>query len=783
MLFISHGLMYNFEAVEYLEGLNEAQRNAVEQTEGPVMVIAGAGSGKTRVLTYRITHLINKGVSPFNILSLTFTNKAAREMKERIGKVVGDSIAKNLWMGTFHSIFAKILRVESEKIGYPSSFTIYDSDDSRRLIKEILKEQKLDDKVYKPSLVHNRISGAKNNLLSPAKYKNNAILMKEDVQSKKPELARIYELYDKRLFKAGAMDFDDLLFKTNILLRDFPEVLNKYQDKFRYIMVDEYQDTNFSQYIIIRALAARFENICVVGDDAQSIYSFRGANIQNILNFKKDYPDTQTFKLEQNYRSTKTIVDAANSLIEKNLEQLKKDVWTSNEEGNKIKLVRALTDNEEGLSIANGIFERKNNEQAANSDFAILYRTNAQSRAMEDALRKLNLPYKIYGGLSFYQRKEIKDLLAYFRLVVNPQDEDALKRIINYPARGIGATTQDRLSLYANEKGVNLFDLICNITQHPVQIHGGARTKILQFSELLKSFINIAKTKNAFDTGSQIASSTGILKELYNDKTIEGVSRYENVQELLNSMKEFTEENDENPKDLAHFVQDIPLITDQDSNKDDNDKITLMTIHASKGLEFPYVSVVGMEENLFPSQLSINSRTELEEERRLFYVAITRAEKECTLSYAMSRYKWGNLVQCEPSRFLEEIDPKFIDASGNMGGMSMPGSRSRFQSPMKKQAGTSTTPTSSSGKPMTKYSALKPKQKLAKHPTNSQISDFKGDDTSNLQAGMQVEHARFGKGKVLNIEGNPGNKKATVFFRNAGQKQLLLKFAKLKIIG
>ena len=773
--------MYNFDTVEYLSGLNEAQRGAVEQTEGPVMVIAGAGSGKTRVLTYRIAHLINKGASPFNILSLTFTNKAAREMKERIGKIVGESMAKNLWMGTFHSIFAKILRIEAEKLGYPSNFTIYDTDDARRLIREILRQLKLDDKVYKPSLVLNRISGAKNNLISPKAYKANAIIMKEDAQAKKPEIARIYEIYDKRLFKAGAMDFDDLLFKMNILLRDFPEVLNKYQDKFRYVMVDEYQDTNFSQYIIIKALAARFENVCVVGDDAQSIYSFRGANIQNILNFKKDYPDTKTFKLEQNYRSTQTIVDAANSVIAKNQDQIQKDVWTSNDVGAKIKLVRALTDNEEGLSVAHSIFETKNNLQAENKDFAILYRTNSQSRAMEDSLRKLNIAYKIYGGLSFYQRKEIKDLLAYFRVIINKQDEDALKRIINYPTRGIGQTTQDKLSLYAAENELDLFDVVTNLPNHPVKIHAGARKKIMQFGEMMLSFQKVSQIKNAFDAGSHIASSTGILKELYNDKTIEGVSRYENVQELLNSMKEFTEENDDTPKDLGHFVQDIPLITDQDDKKKDNvDQVTLMTIHASKGLEFPYVYIVGMEENLFPSQLSVNSRTELEEERRLFYVALTRAEKNCTLSFATSRYKWGNLVQCEPSRFLQEVDKKFIDASGTVAGLALPRKTSRFQQTSKSSGENGQSQASSAG--TAKFNPLRPKRKLSKVNNSNSLSDFAGDDTSKLQTGMAVEHARFGKGKVLNIEGTPDNKKATVFFQGVGQKQLLLKFAKLKII-
>jgi len=768
--------------VNYLDGLNQAQREAVEHTEGPTMVLAGAGSGKTRVLTYRIAHLIYNGASPFNILALTFTNKAAREMKERIGKIVGDSNAKSIWMGTFHSVFARILRSEAEKIGYPANFTIYDTDDSRRLLKEIIKSQGLDDKVYKPSLVGNRISSAKNNLLSPQAYQQNLNLAKEDQQSKKPMIGKIYEIYDKRLFKAGAMDFDDLLFKTNILLRDFPEVLNKYQDKFRYILVDEYQDTNFSQYIIIRALAAKFENICVVGDDAQSIYSFRGANIQNILNFKNDYPDVATFKLEQNYRSTKNIVNAANSLIEKNKEQLKKDVWTANDEGSKIKLIRAMSDNEEGSHVANTIFQIKNNEQAHHKEFAILYRTNAQSRAMEDAMRKLNLPYQIYGGLSFYQRKEIKDLLAYFRLVVNPKDDDAIKRIINYPARGIGKTSMDRLILFANENDLPLWQVLTHIQQYPVQIGAAAKNKIAGFVEMVQSFQAIADKKDAYETGQLIASTTTILKELYSDKSVEGLGRYENVQELLNSMKEFVEDADEAqgiPK-LADYILDIPLLTDQDEkDKENSDKVTLMTIHASKGLEFPYVFVVGLEEELFPSQHASQSRTELEEERRLFYVAITRAEKQCYLSFSESRYKWGNLTYSQPSRFLEEIDEQFIDATGlavrtsKSAGFKFPDPGSSWGgNPSRK---TSSTPTS------TPPPRFKPKTSLNASRKNE--TTIQGDDTSNLTAGTKVEHGRFGAGTVLGIEGSGENKKATIDFDGIGKKQLLLRFAKLKITG
>jgi DNA helicase-2/ATP-dependent DNA helicase PcrA len=772
--------------VNYLDELNEAQRKAVEYTEGPSMVLAGAGSGKTRVLTYRIAHLIHKGVSPFNILALTFTNKAAREMKERIATIVGDTNAKSIWMGTFHSVFARILRVESEKLGYPSNFTIYDTEDSRRLLKEIIKSQGLDDKVYKPSIVGNRISSAKNNLLTPAAYQQNLSLAKEDQQSKKPMLGKIYEIYDKRLFKAGAMDFDDLLFKTNILLRDHPDVLNKYQDKFRYVLVDEYQDTNFSQYIIIRALSARFENICVVGDDAQSIYSFRGANIQNILNFKSDYPDCVTFKLEQNYRSTKNIVAAANSIIEKNDERLEKDVWTANDEGGKLILMRAMSDNEEGNNVADTIFQTKNNEQAKDGEFAILYRTNAQSRAMEDALRKMNIPYKIYGGLSFYQRKEIKDLLAYFRLVVNPQDEDAIKRIINYPARGIGKTTMDRIILFSNENDIGLWQILTSINTYPLQIGNAAKNKIQGFVEMIQSFRNISEKKDAYETGQLIASTTTILKELHSDKSVEGLGRYENVQELLNSMKEFVESADEAqgvPK-LADYILDIPLLTDADEKgKDDENKVTLMTIHASKGLEFPYVFVVGLEEELFPSMHASQSKTELEEERRLFYVAVTRAEKQCYLSYSESRYKWGNLIYSQPSRFIQEIDDIYLDTSqtaartSKQPGFSFPDPGTGWQ-----QRSVSRNLQGSNSRTASAPSAP-PKRFKPAHTVHNSGTVSQGDDTSGLKPGTTVEHGRFGVGSVVAIEGSGENRKATINFESVGKKQLLLKFAKLKVMG
>ncbi|MDX1349607.1 MAG: 3'-5' exonuclease [Putridiphycobacter sp.] len=641
--------------MNYLETLNPAQLDAVKNVDGPTMVIAGAGSGKTRVLTFRIAYLMEKGVDPFNILSLTFTNKAAKEMKERIGSIIGDTDARNITMGTFHSVFARILRHHSEKLGYPSNFTIYDTQDSRSLLRTIIKELKLDDKVYKPAMVAGRISSAKNNLISAVAYETNSDVINEDRQSGRPRLFEIYKAYEKRCFLAGAMDFDDLLFKTNVLLRDFPDVLHFYQHRFKYILVDEYQDTNYSQYLLVKKLAAVFQNLCVVGDDAQSIYSFRGANIQNILNFKSDYPDHKVFKLEQNYRSSQTIVNAANSVIAKNKDQIQKNVWTSNDEGKKIKVIRTLTDNEEGKLIAQEIFETKQNENAKNSDFAILYRTNAQSRSFEEALRKYNLPYKIYGGLSFYQRKEIKDILAYYRLTANHQDEEAFKRIINYPKRGIGNTTIEKIVVAANHYGVSLWDIIESPSQYPTDIASGTRSKLSQFVTHIKSFAVDLDKKDAYTLAQHIAVTSGILKDLYADKSPEGVSRYENIQALLAGIKEFTASVSEGETAfLSDFMVDVALLTDADNEKDeDKDKISLMTIHASKGLEFPYVFVVGLEENLFPSQMALNSRTELEEERRLFYVAITRAERDCTLSFATSRYRWGNLITSESSRFIE----------------------------------------------------------------------------------------------------------------------------------
>lgn len=806
----------------FLDELNPVQRAAAKATEGPVMIIAGAGSGKTRVLTYRIAHLMERGVDSFNILALTFTNKAAKEMKARISKIVGPGEAKNLWMGTFHSIFAKILRIEAAKLGYPNNFTIYDTDDSKSVIKEILKQFNLDDKIYKPSLVLNRISDAKNKLISAQQYINNPITQAEDQSSRKPLLGKIYDAYQKRNFKTGAMDFDDLLYQTNILLRDFPDVLMKYQDKFRYILVDEYQDTNFSQYVIVKQLAAKFQNICVVGDDAQSIYAFRGANIQNILNFEKDYPDLKTFKLEQNYRSTKNIVEAANHIIANNKDQFKKTVFTTNEDGQKIKVFKASTDNEEGQKVANNIFELRNNEQAMNSDFAILYRTNAQSRSFEEALRKLNINYKIYGGISFYQRKEIKDVLAYFRLTINNQDDESLRRIINYPARGIGQTTIDKITVAAAEHDVSMFTVISNLKDFNspgagaagLGINAGIASRISDFVTQIKSYSLLLQYKDAFELANHIAVTSGVVKELYTDKTPEGVSRYENIQELLNGIKDFTEQQrtpqeselnevikatlpkdendlfveqtDVNLKTLDEFMQEITLLTsvDKEDEKDENgDKVSLMTIHAAKGLEFPYVYIVGLEENLFPSQLSLNSRSDLEEERRLFYVAITRAEKQATLSYAAMRYRFGNVTYCEPSRFIDEIDDKFIEfpeepEANPFANNVFDRFRSEYNDGTKAERGFNTV-NENSGSTI----GFNPKPKklisLNSRLATSSAAPVDVELNRSLRQGDFVTHEKFGKGEIKLLEGSWPETKATIEFEKVGSKSLLLKFARL----
>jgi len=755
--------------LDYLQGLNPEQQKAVQQIKGPVMIIAGAGSGKTRVITYRVAHLIRNGVDPFNILVLTFTNKAAREMRERINHLVGTE-AKNIWMGTFHSVFAKLLRVEADKIGYPHNFTIYDTDDSKSVLRAILKEMSLDDKLYNANFVHNRISAAKNNLVSWQEYQQNEQIQADDFSTGRGMLGKIYETYANRCFRAGAMDFDDLLFKTNELLKNFPEVLNKYQHKFKYLMVDEYQDTNFSQYLIVKKLAAVNENICVVGDDAQSIYAFRGANIQNILNFEKDYPDLKIFKLEQNYRSTQNIVNVANSIIANNKEQLKKHVFSEKENGDKIKVMRAFSDNEEGKLVAEAIMQERSTKGLNWHDFAILYRTNAQSRSMEEALRKLGTPYKIYGGLSFYQRKEIKDLIAYFRLTFNPNDEEALKRVINYPRRGIGDTTVDRIIVSADQHSITPWEVICNPSK---DLDGRTSASVGIFSTMIQSFQVITKTLSAYDAALHIAQHSGLLKDLYEDKSVEGLNRYENIQELLNGIKEFSEREDIEEKGLDVFMQDIALLTNDDNDKNpDADTVSLMTIHSSKGLEFPQVYVVGLEENLFPSQMSLNSRSDLEEERRLFYVATTRAENKLTLSYATSRFKFGTLINCEPSRFLDEIDAQYLELDFTAKPVS---SQNPFfddeRSAWGKRADTFSKP---------KAAPVKTTSILAKAHVTS--VDFAPSDTSNLQVGMEVEHERFGYGKVISLEGKKPDVKATIFFKEIGQKQLLLKFAKLRIM-
>ncbi|MBE9586295.1 UvrD-helicase domain-containing protein [Mucilaginibacter sp. JRF] len=759
--------------MDYLAGLNKEQRAAVEQTEGPVMIIAGAGSGKTRVITFRVAHLINKGVDAFNILVLTFTNKAAKEMRERINNLVGAD-AKNIWMGTFHSVFAKILRVEADKIGYPNNFTIYDTDDSKSVLRAILKEMNLDDKLYNANFVYNRISAAKNNLVSWMDYQQNAQIQADDFSSGRGHLGKVYENYAKRCFRAGAMDFDDLLFKTNELLRDHPDVLNKYQHKFKYLMVDEYQDTNFSQYLIVKKLAAVTENLCVVGDDAQSIYAFRGANIQNILNFEKDYPDLKVFKLEQNYRSTQNIVNVANSIIANNKEQLKKNVFSEKETGDKIKVIRAFSDNEEGKIIAEEIMQRRTTNGLKWNDFAILYRTNAQSRSMEEGLRKLNIPYKIYGGLSFYQRKEIKDLIAYFRLTFNPNDEEALKRVINYPKRGIGDTTVDKIILAAGQNQITPWEVILA----PTQYIDKTPASLANFATMIQSFQVIAKNQLAYDAALHIAQHSGVLKDLYEDKSVEGLNRYENIQELLNGIKEFQEREDIEERGLDIFMQDVALLTNDDKDKNkDADTVSLMTIHSSKGLEFPNVHVVGLEENLFPSQMSLNSRSDLEEERRLFYVAITRAEHKLTISYATSRFKFGTLINCEPSRFLDEIDAKYLELDFTAKPAPSSGSFNNERSAWSRNSSGG----DSFSKPKPTSAPVKTTSVLAKAHVPS--ANFKPSDTSNLQVGMEVEHERFGFGKVISLDGNKPDVKATIFFKEVGQKQLLLKFAKLYVIN
>ncbi len=765
----------------YLENLNLAQREAVINTEGASLVIAGAGSGKTRVLTYRIAHLLNNGVSPHSILALTFTNKAAREMKGRIENEVGSNISRHLWMGTFHSVFSRILRVESATLGYPSTFTIYDTQDSKSLLKSIVKSLNLEDNIYKPGILLNRISTAKNNLITAVAYHQNTQLREADQAARIPKTAEIYLEYTKRCKNAGAMDFDDLLLMTNILFKNHPEILSKYQHMFRYILVDEYQDTNFSQYLIVKRLAELNHNLCVVGDDAQSIYSFRGARIENILNFKNDYPDYKTYKLEQNYRSTQVIVDAANSLIAKNKHQLQKTVFSENAVGEQIKVLTAMNEHEEGYLVANEIFDHRMKEHENYSDFAILYRTNAQSRVFEEILRKRNIPYKIYGGLSFYQRKEIKDILSYFRLIINTKDDESFKRIINFPTRGIGTTTLNRLEETAVASGCSIFE-VANYPEKMVLagLNGGVIKKIGSFTQLINKFSDQFAAADAYEMANKIASESGILTELYQDKSPENLSRYENTQELLNAIRDFslTAIEEGRPNGLQVFMEDVALLTDQDTDKDgDADKVTLMTVHSSKGLEFKNVFVVGLEENLFPSGFSGTlTLSELEEERRLFYVALTRSENQAWLSFAQQRFRWGKPEFCNPSRFIGEIDHQFLDIRNSR---SIP--QFRNQELIADKSNSHLQREVTTYQPHRKPEIPGQRLQISKSVLPAGSVPFQGDQPEKIAVGMLVEHERFGRGKVLNVEGKMPDLKAKVFFPNAGEKNLLLKFAKLKI--
>jgi len=772
--------------MDYLKGLNEAQFEAVTTLQGPLMVLAGAGSGKTRVLTMRIAHLITNGVDPFNILALTFTNKAAKEMKERIAKVVGVSDARSLWMGTFHSVFARILRSEAHYLGYPSNFTIYDAQDALNVLKKVIKDMNIDAEIYKPKKVLSRISQYKNNLITVNAYFNNPELMEADERANMRLIGEIYRKYVEACFKNGAMDFDDLLLKTNELLTRFPEVLAKYQDRFRYILVDEYQDTNHSQYLIVKALASKFENICVVGDDAQSIYSFRGANIYNILNFKKDYPDAITVSLEQNYRSTQNIVDAANVVISKNLQQFKKNVFSENEVGEKIKVYRSLSDADEANFVSANIFELHNTQQRKFSDFAILYRTNSQTRAFEDALRKKNIPYRVYGGLSFYQRKEVKDLLAYLRILVNENDSEALSRIINYPARGIGETTQNKLIVFADSRNVPITQVLDNLGFYAPQLglNNGIITKLGDFWAMIKAFQVMLKTENVYDVAMEVAKRSGLIKFLKEDQTPEGISRVENIQELLNSMQGFIEEQrqiEDGDLSLSNFLENIALSSDTQNDKDDGDKVSLMTIHLSKGLEFPIVYLVGLEENLFPSFMSSSTREELEEERRLFYVALTRAEKQAYFTYAVSRFQWGKITDSEPSRFLSEVDSKYIEFINpmlearfvNNSGISSNIFDERPSEPrfFKKKE---------EKKTLERNINVPTPKKTLKPVATAKIINPSGSSSEDIEVGDRVRHDRFGVGEVTFLDGtDPQNIKAKVIFANEGEKNLILKFAKL----
>ena len=798
-----HSLLPSYLAamIDYLEGLNDRQKEAVLHIDGPIMIVAGAGSGKTKVLTTRVIHLMSKGVDAFNILALTFTNKAAKEMKERVEKILGNGEARNLYIGTFHSVFARILRFEADKIGYPKSFTIYDTDDAKSVIKTVINEMNLDDKHYKPNIVYNRISAAKNALVGPAEYRNDYAIQQEDMRSNRPAIAQIYDAYAKRCFKNGAMDFDDLLMKFYELLKNIPESLIKYQRKFKYILIDEYQDTNPSQYEIIKLLGAMHENVCVVGDDAQSIYSFRGATIENILQFQKDYDEVKLVKLEQNYRSTQSILHVANEIIKNNKNQIEKVLFTENAEGEKIKLVRTMTDNDEGKFVADSIQEQKLRNHYSNKDFAILYRTNAQSRAFEEALRRMGLAYTIYGGISFYQRKEIKDLVAYLRIIVNSKDEEALKRIINYPARGIGKTTIDKLVLSANENNISMWDVLDKANEFGFR--AGTFTALQDFVTMIKSFASMLTKQNAYEVAFHVGKQTGLVKEMFNDKSTEGVQRYENIQELLNSIKEWTESPDNEDgelvdKSLASYLQQITLLTDADEKDPNADTIKLMTIHAAKGLEFSCVFAAGLEEMLFPNAMAINTREELEEERRLFYVVITRAKQRLWITYANTRYRFGQLVQNEPSRFIEEVPEQYIDRSfagggaKNQVGGSNWGKASAFDrmraknvddgesGKVSQQSGTYYNSGPATAKSTPSY--LPPKGLPTKVKEHVPSADFEASDTAGLKEGQKVEHMKFGFGEVMKMEGAAHNPIATVKFENNGEKKIMLNYAKLRIV-
>ncbi|MBS1597128.1 MAG: UvrD-helicase domain-containing protein [Bacteroidetes bacterium] len=794
--------------IDYLAGLNDAQKEAVLYTEGPLMIVAGAGSGKTKVLTTRIAHLMAKGIDAFNILALTFTNKAAKEMKERVERILENRDARNLYIGTFHSVFARILRTAAPKIGFPNNFTIYDTDDAKSVVKTVVNELNLDDKHYKPNVVYNRISQAKNALVNPTDYATDYAIQQEDMRSNRPAIAQIYDAYVKRCFKNGAMDFDDLLLKFYELLKNFPESLHKYQHKFKYILIDEFQDTNPAQYEIIKLLGAVYENVCVVGDDAQSIYSFRGATIENILQFQKDYDDVKVVKLEQNYRSTQSILHVANQVIKNNKGQIPKNLWTENIVGEKIRLVRTLTDNDEGKFVADTIQEQKLRNHFNNRDFAILYRTNSQSRAFEESLRRMGIPYTIYGGISFYQRKEIKDYIAYLRIIVNPKDEESLKRIINFPARGIGKTSIDKAILFANEKNISMWDVLTNAALYGFK--GGTLEAIDNFVLMIKSFGSMLVTKNAYEVAIHVGKQTNFVKELFNDKTTEGLARYENVQELLNSIREWVdnqqnlsqidedgiilEDTPANAEDgnapvagrsrgevgLSTYLQQITLLTDADEKDPNADTVKLMTIHAAKGLEFSCVFAAGLEESLFPNAMSINTREELEEERRLFYVVVTRAKHKLWITYANTRYRFGSLIQNDPSRFIDEIPEEHLDRSFAGGGLKNQktsgwDSGSAFD---RMNRGFGRENKNRAEKPS--YLVPTNKPQLKEHTPSP---DFVASDTSNLQVGQKIEHQKFGFGEVIKIEGSAHNPVATVKFDLNGEKKIMLNYAKLRIVN